>query len=202
MTMGATAWQQRWQESKVLSSVHSICPVSIFEFTCDARNFPLLQKSGQKYTHMYVCLCTYIHLFIVGFAQACQNNICITSWRIMTWMRCSPHWNTVSISTYYKRKQVECMLINCSSIISPLHTRAAGSGVQVPSTVLPSDVQFALILPAGTYPGAHMKNISAPTSVLWYGLIKPFRGPMGIPQLTGRKEVMVVANSQRIEVKY
>ena len=41
--------------------------------------------------------------------------------------------------------------------ISPLHTTVAGSGVQVPSTVIPSDVQFALILPAGTYPawGTH-----------------------------------------------
>ena len=45
-----------------------------------------------------------------------------------------------------------------------LHVRVAGSGV--PYCVIPSDVQFALILPAGTYPGAHMKNISAPTSVL------------------------------------
>jgi len=64
----------------------------------------------------------------------------------------------------------------------------AGSGVQVPSIVIPSDVQFALILPAGRYPGAHMKNISAPTGVLRYGSIKPFRGPMGIPQLTGRRK--------------
>jgi len=76
-----------------------------------------------------------------------------------------------------------------NSIISPLHIRVAGSGVQVPS-----NVQLALILPAGTYPGAHMKNISAPNSELWYISMKPFRGPMGIPQLTGRKGVMVVAN--------
>ena len=64
----------------------------------------------------------------------------------------------------------------------------AGSGVQVPSTVIPSDVQFALTLPAGTYPGAHMKNISAPNSVLWHISMKPFRGPMGIPQLTGGRD--------------
>ena len=57
-------------------------------------------------------------------------------------------------------------ILAVQSSISPLHVRVAGSGVQVPSTVIPSDVQFALILPAGTYPGAHMKNISAPTSVL------------------------------------
>jgi len=69
-----------------------------------------------------------------------------------------------------------------------MHIRVAGSGVQVPSVVTPSgEVQFALILPAGTYPGAHMKNISAPNSVLWYISIKPFRGPVGIPQLTGGK---------------
>ena len=76
-----------------------------------------------------------------------------------------------------------------NSIISPLHIRVAGSGVQVTS-----NVQFALILPAGTYPGAHMKNISAPNSELWYISMKPFRGPVGIPQLTERKGVMVVAN--------
>ena len=80
------------------------------------------------------------------------------------------------------------LILAVQSSFSPLHVRVAGSGVQVPSTVIPSDVQFALILPAGTYPGAHMKNISAPTSVLWYISIKPFRGPMGIPQLTGRKK--------------
>ena len=80
------------------------------------------------------------------------------------------------------------LILAVQSSISPLHVRVAGSGVQIPTTVIPSDVQFALTPPAGTYPGAHMKNISAPTSVLWYISIKPFRGPMGIPQLNGRKK--------------
>jgi len=77
-----------------------------------------------------------------------------------------------------------------------LHIRLAGSGVQVPSAAIPSDVQFAPILPAGTNPGAHMKNISAPPGDLGYISIKPFRGPMGIPQLTGRN-MMVVINYER-----
>ena len=80
------------------------------------------------------------------------------------------------------------MHINCTdlilSVISPLHMRVVGSGVQVPSTVTPSDVQFAFILPAGTNPGAHMKNISAPPNVLWYGSMEPFRGAVGILQST------------------
>ena len=44
--------------------------------------------------------------------------------------------------------------------ISLLHTRAAGSGVQVPSTDIPSgEAQVAFIIPAGTYPGLHLKII-------------------------------------------
>ena len=44
--------------------------------------------------------------------------------------------------------------------LSPLHTRSAGSGVQVPTADIPSgDTQVAFILPAGTYPGLHLKNI-------------------------------------------
>jgi len=44
--------------------------------------------------------------------------------------------------------------------ISPLHTRSAGSGVQVPTPDTPSgDIQVALILPAGTNPGLHLKSI-------------------------------------------
>ena len=67
--------------------------------------------------------------------------------------------------------------------------RVAGSGVQVPSTVTPSDVQIALILLAGTNPGAHLKNICAPPSVLWYGSMEPFRGAVGIPQSTTVSDV-------------
>ena len=37
-------------------------------------------------------------------------------------------------------------------IVSPLHRRSAGSGVQIPSTDIPSgDIQVAPILLAGTY---------------------------------------------------
>ena len=84
--------------------------------------------------------------------------------------------------------EVKQWLISTTNYLSPLHTRVAGSGVQVPFTVIPSDVQFAFILPAGTYPRAHMKNISAPSRVLWYISMKPFRGPVGIPQLTGGRD--------------
>ena len=62
--------------------------------------------------------------------------------------------------------------------ISHVHTRAAGLEVQ-----LPSAPHTALILPAGTYPGLHMKMISAPSSVLWYGSTTPFPGAVGSLQL-------------------
>jgi len=55
---------------------------------------------------------------------------------------------------------------------------------------IPSDVQFALIVPAGTYPEAHMKDITAPTNVLEILPMEPYRGAVGIPQLTGRKKVI------------
>jgi len=56
--------------ARLLSSVHAICPVSIFKFTHDARNLYCLQKSGfmvcitpfhtNKHTHLYVQSFTYI----------------------------------------------------------------------------------------------------------------------------------------------
>ena len=72
--------------------------------------------------------------------------------------------------------------------ISPLHTRSAGSGVQVPTTDTPSgDAQVAVILPAGTYLGLHLKYITAPPTVLvlWMFSMEPFLGTVGISQLTG-----------------
>ena len=46
------------------------------------------------------------------------------------------------------------------SIISPLHTKSAGSGVQVPFGDIPSgDRQVALILLAGTYVGLQPNTI-------------------------------------------
>jgi len=70
------------------------------------------------------------------------------------------------------------------STVLALHVRLAGFGVQLPLTDIPSDVQFALIVPGGTNPGSHMKDITAPTSVLEIFPMKPFRGAVGNPQLT------------------
>ena len=72
------------------------------------------------------------------------------------------------------------------SCISPLHTRSAGSGVQVPTTDVPSgDTQVALILPARIKPGLHLKT----TSVALMFSIIPFSGTGGIPQLTGERKI-------------
>ena len=72
--------------------------------------------------------------------------------------------------------------------ISPLHTRSAGFGVQVPTTDIPSaDTQVALILPAGTKPGLHLKTTSV---VLMFSII-PFSGTGGVLQLTGGKKLIV-----------
>ena len=76
--------------------------------------------------------------------------------------------------------------------ISPLHTKSAGSGVQVPTADIPSgEIQIALILTAGTYLGLHPKNISAPPTVLmlWMFSMIPFTEPRGIPQLTGGRKI-------------
>jgi len=62
---------------------------------------------------------------------------------------------------------------------SPVQTRVAGSGFH-----LPSDVHVALILSAGTNPGLHLKNISAPSVVFTNASIEPFPGTLGSLQLT------------------
>ena len=59
---------------------------------------------------------------------------------------------------------------------SHVHSKPLGSGFSS---------QIALILPAGTNPGLHLKNISAPSVVLWYALMYPFPGRVGSLQLTG-----------------
>ena len=71
--------------------------------------------------------------------------------------------------------------------ISPLHTRSAGSGVQVPTADIPSgNLQVALILPGGTYPGLHLKTNS---TVLMFSII-PFSGAcMGHPTVDWKKNV-------------
>ena len=78
------------------------------------------------------------------------------------------------------------------AFISPLHTRSAGFGVQLPTTDIPSgDAQVALILPAGTKRSLHLKNITAPLTVvmLWMFSIEPFLGAAGTLQLTGGRKV-------------
>ena len=77
--------------------------------------------------------------------------------------------------------------------ISPLHTRLAGSGVQVPSTDIPSgDTQVALILPARTYPGLHLKT----TSVALILSMIPFSGIGGVLQLTGERKLKLQPSSK------
>ena len=68
-----------------------------------------------------------------------------------------------------------------------MHTRVAGSGVQVPFGDIPSDVHTAIIFPVGTNPVLHLKNISAPPSVFGTVTMEPLSGAAGIPQLTERK---------------
>ena len=77
---------------------------------------------------------------------------------------------------------------------SHVHTRAAGSEVQ-----LPSAAHTALILPAGTNPGLHMKIISAPSSVLWYGSTTPFPCRGSGFTTVGCREKEVKANSEIAE---
>jgi len=60
-----------------------------------------------------------------------------------------------------------------------VHPKPAGSGFH-----LPPAAHTAFILPTGTNPGLHLKNISAPTVVFWYAPIEPFSGAMRLPQLT------------------
>ena len=62
---------------------------------------------------------------------------------------------------------------------SHVHVRLAGSGVQIPL-----DAQVAVILPAGTNPGLHLKNISAPSVVFSYGSMEPLPGTVESLQLT------------------
>ena len=68
-----------------------------------------------------------------------------------------------------------------------MHTRVAGSGVQVPFGDIPSDTHTVLILPVGTNPVSHLKSMSVPPSVLGTFAMEPFPGAVGIPQLTKGK---------------
>ena len=68
-----------------------------------------------------------------------------------------------------------------------MHTRVAGSGVQVPFGDTPSDMHTALILPVGTKPVLHLKSISVLLTVLGTFAMEPFPGATGILQLTKGK---------------
>ena len=67
-----------------------------------------------------------------------------------------------------------------------MHTRVAGSGVQVPFGDTPSDVHTAVIFPVGTNPVLHLKIISVPPSVFGTATKEPLSRAVGIPQLTVR----------------
>ena len=71
-------------------------------------------------------------------------------------------------------------IITYTETISPVYTRPAGSGFHLPSVA-----HAALILPAGTNPGSHLKIISAPSAVFWYVSMEPLPGVTGCSQLTG-----------------
>ena len=73
-----------------------------------------------------------------------------------------------------------------SLFYSHVHTRVAGSGLH-----LPSAPHSALILPAGTNPGLHLKNISASSVVIWYASMEPLPGTVGSPQLAEESRLMV-----------
>ena len=66
---------------------------------------------------------------------------------------------------------------------SHVHTSVAGSGFH-----LPSAPHIAVILILGTNPELHLKNISTPSVVFWYGSMKPFPGVAGSLQLAGEEE--------------
>ena len=76
-------------------------------------------------------------------------------------------------------KCYEDIILHCMGlIILHMQTRVAGSGFH-----LLSGPHTAVIFPAGTNPGLHLKNISVPSSELRYGSITPFPGTVGSLQL-------------------
>ena len=79
-------------------------------------------------------------------------------------------YSPVSIG-YYTQLQPKMVL--------PVHTRVVGLGFHLPSTP-----HTAVILPAGTNPGLHLKYISDPSSVFRYASTEPLSGVIGCPQVT------------------
>ena len=90
----------------------------------------------------------------------------------------------LNLATVYHYKQA-CQGLGSTHCL-PMHTRVAGSGVQVPFGDTPSDVHTAVLLPVGTNPVLHLKSISVPPSVLGTAVMEPLSGAVGIPQLTVR----------------
>ena len=81
-----------------------------------------------------------------------------------------------------------------------MHTRVAGSGVQVPFGDTPFDLHTAVLFPVGTNPVLHLKSISAPPSVLGTFAMEPFPGAVGIPQLTkGKSNTTINVNIILVE---
>ena len=77
------------------------------------------------------------------------------------------------------------LMYNCNGVwYSQVHTRVAGSGLH-----LWSAPHTAVILLVGTNPGLHLKCISAPSVVFWYGSMEPSIGGVGSLQLTGGREM-------------
>ena len=88
---------------------------------------------------------------------------------------CFGHWER-GVSSHLPPHQISPYTL--ALIILHVHTSVAGSGFHLPSTP-----HTALIVPAGTNPGLHLKNISAPSSMFWNGSITPFPGTIGSLQL-------------------
>ena len=81
------------------------------------------------------------------------------------------------------------LILNLLLYYLPVQIRVAGFGFQVPSGETPSDVHTAVIVPVGTNPVLHLKNILAPSSVLGMATMEPLSGARGIPQLTGKNVI-------------
>ena len=84
-------------------------------------------------------------------------------------------------------KEIKTAYVSIQSLYyhinSHVHPRVAGSGFH-----LPSALQTALILSAGTNPELHLKNITAPSVVFSYGSKEPFPGAVGPLQLTAERK--------------
>ena len=70
---------------------------------------------------------------------------------------------------------------------SPMQTRVAGFGVQVPFGDTPSDVHTAVIFAVGTNPVLYTpEEYPSTTQCAWDSHNEPFSGVTGVLQVTGR----------------